>query len=90
MIDHEDVPHEEPSFWLMVKKSWGWLLPTFAGLALLGMAVGAYYKSKDPVVQRGGFLEQFTDLTLYLGIGSLVLITFSSFMILKKLSGLRE
>ncbi len=85
--DHE--PHH-PSLWKMVVDTLWMLLVSGMGLACLGIAAAAFYKSQDPAVMRAGFIDDYTKLSLIMAVCGVLFVSISVWLIFKRLGGLRD
>ena len=86
-----DESHHEPtSWWRMVLDTMWMLVISALGLACLGVASAAYFKSHDPTVIRNGFLTDYTSLSLIMAVVGVLFVSIAVWLIMKRLGGLKD
>ncbi|OYW82053.1 MAG: hypothetical protein B7Z26_04050, partial [Asticcacaulis sp. 32-58-5] len=79
----------EKSIWKMFASTLQWIGTSVLGLAAIGGATAAYYKSTSDVELRDGTTD-FNSLSIILAIAGMVLVCISVYLILKRLGGLKD
>ena len=88
---HTEVEHHEhPSLWEMFGSTYVWIILSVLGFAALGGASASLYTMSQPSADRMGNIENFSNFTIGLAVIGLVLMSLSIYMILKRLSGLKD
>lgn len=84
----EQVPHVG---WagMFLSTIW-WILLSIVGIISLGVAAGAYYKSKDLSVIRNGLQPDLAAVSIITAVIGFVLVSISMWLMMRRLGGLKE
>ncbi len=67
-----------------------WILLSIVGIISLGVAAGAYYKSKDLSVIRDGLQPDLAAVSIVTAVIGFVLVSISMWLMMRRLGGLKE
>ena len=67
-----------------------WILLSIVGIISLGVAAGAYYKSKDLSVIRDGLQPDLAAVSIVTAVIGFVLVSVSMWLMMRRLGGLKE
>jgi hypothetical protein len=67
-----------------------WILLSIVGIVSLGVAAGAYYKSKDLSVIRNGLQPDLALVSIITAVIGFVLVSTSMWLMMRRLGGLKE
>ena len=67
-----------------------WILISIVGIISLGVAAGAYYKSKDLSVIRDGLQPDLAAVSIVTAVIGFVLVSISMWLMMRRLGGLKE
>ncbi|OYW98365.1 MAG: cell division protein FtsZ, partial [Caulobacter vibrioides] len=79
----------DKSIWKMFASTLQWIGTSVLGLAAIGGATAAYYKSTSDVELRDGTTD-FNSLSIILAVAGMFLVCISVYLILKRLGGLKD
>jgi GH24 family phage-related lysozyme (muramidase) len=81
----------QPVGWLnMFLSTIWWILLSIVGIVSLGVAAGAYYKSKDLSVIRNGLQPDLALVSIITAVIGFVLVSTSMWLMMRRLGGLKE
>ncbi|MBW8882778.1 MAG: hypothetical protein JF615_15565, partial [Asticcacaulis sp.] len=83
--------HEEGASWgkMIISTLW-WIFFSAIGLAALGVAAAAYFKSKDPSVLRIGAFDDYMKVSVISAAIGIFFVSVSVWLIMKRLGGLKD
>jgi hypothetical protein len=79
----------DKSIWKMFASTLVWIGTSVVGLAAIGGATAAYYKSTSDVELRDGTTD-FNSLSIILAVAGMFMVCISVYLILKRLGGLKD
>ncbi len=86
--DDEEVHHVS---WVgMFLSTIWWILLSIVGIISLGVAAGAYYKSKDLSVIRNGLQPDYAAASIVTAVIGFVVVSISMWLMMRRLGGLKE
>lgn len=86
----EEMEANTVSWWKMLTSTlWGICL-SIVGIVSLGVAAGAYYKSKDLSVIRNGLQQDWAALSIISAVIGCVIVGISMWMMMRRLGGLDD
>ena len=89
-LSSEVMEEEGASWWTMIVSTFWWIFISVLGLASLGVAAAAYYKSKDMTVIRNGFFHDYMMLSVITATVGILLVSVSVWLIMRRLGGLKD
>ncbi|MDI7775038.1 lysozyme [Asticcacaulis sp. EMRT-3] len=81
---------EHASWWTMIVSTFWWIFISGLGLGCLGVAAGAYYKSRDAVVIRNGAVPDYMTWSVVMAAVGILCVSVSLWLIMKRLGGLKD
>ncbi|MGN6424582.1 MAG: glycoside hydrolase family protein [Asticcacaulis sp.] len=89
-VSNEDEAPEHASLWTMIVSTFWWIIISTIGLGCLGVAAGAYYKSKDLTVIRNGAFGDYMTWSIVMAAIGILCVSISVWLIMRRLGGLRD
>ena len=89
-MSHEEMEAHSVSWWRMFISTIWWILLSIVGIISLGVAAGAYYKSKDLSVVRNGLQPDLAAVSIVTAVIGFVLVSTSMWLMMRRLGGLKE
>ncbi len=89
MSSEEGEVHHVSWIGMFLSTIW-WILLSIVGIISLGVAAGAYYKSKDLSVIRDGLQPDLEAVSIVTAVIGLVLVSLSMWLMMRRLGGLKE
>jgi len=86
----EEMEAHSVSWWRMFVSTIWWILLSIVGIISLGVAAGAYYKSKDLSVVRNGLQPDLAAVSIVTAVIGFVLVSTSMWLMMRRLGGLKE
>ena len=89
-VSNEDEAPEHASLWTMIVSTFWWIIISTIGLGCLGVAAGAYYKSKDLTVIRNGAFGDYMTWSIVMAAIGILCVSISVWLIMRRLGGLKD
>ena len=89
-MSNEDEGVQTVSWVGMFLSTIWWILLSIVGIISLGVAAGAYYKSKDLSVIRNGLQPDLAAVSIVTAVIGFVLVSISMWLMMRRLGGLKE
>jgi len=89
-MSSEHAHNDHPNWWTMIVSTFWWIFISGIGLACLGVAAGAYYKSKDMSVIRNGVFGDYMAWSFGMAIVGMLCVLLSVWLIMRRLGGLKD
>ncbi len=85
-----EMEEHSVSWWRMFVSTIWWILLSIVGIISLGVAAGAYYKSKDLSVIRNGLQQDLAAVSIITAVIGFVLVSTSMWLMMRRLGGLNK
>lgn len=89
-VSNETSEPEHASWWTMIVSTFWWIFISGIGLGCLGVAAGAYYKSKDLAVIRNGAFGDYMTWSIVMAAVGILCVSISVWLIMRRLGGLKD
>ena len=86
----EEMEEHTVSWWRMLLSTFWWIMLSMIGIISLGVAAGAYYKSRDLSVIRNGLQQDMEAVSIVTAVIGFVLVSTSMWLMMRRLGGLKE
>ena len=89
-MSNEEMEEHTVSWWRMLLSTFWWIMLSLIGIISLGVAAGAYYKSRDLSVIRNGLQQDMEAVSIVTAVIGFVLVSTSMWLMMRRLGGLKE
>ena len=86
----EEMEAHTVSWWRMLLSTFWWIMLSLIGIISLGVAAGAYYKSRDLSVIRNGLQQDMEAVSIVTAVIGFVLVSTSMWLMMRRLGGLKD